>query len=935
MTVASISVLFTNIRSVLNKYNSLSSAIDTCSAKIIALTETWLCGQVCDSEIFLNAHRFSLFRRDRGTQRGGGVLLAISSDISSSSVHVHTNLEMIWAVVTLSHQNVVIGVCYRPPSPSPTFSSELQDAINVVSTRFPTSPLLLLGDFNFPNITWNSHSPLIFPLSSQAREFLDVCSVFSLQQMCTQATRIVAHAANTLDLILTNSSDIISPITYLPGLSDHLLLHFSINLAHPKTKKKKKIIRDYNRGDFEAINNDLSTFTDLFLDGFDDRSVQTNWNMFSDKIIQLTEQYIPHRSVTNNSNAPWYNSHIRRLSNRKKRFFRAAKLSPSNERWALYATASTLYIQALRDAKKHFHSHVLPSMLTTNVKKFWRTFNPSTDDAITLTDSSGDPISSDICASVFNRTFAENFSAHSAVNNPTTNSHTFESMPPILISTLGVLELIGGLSLHSAPGCDNISNKFLKNTSAYAALILTKLFQQSLDQSILPNEWKIGKVIPIHKSGSKTSPLNYRPISLTSTCCKMFEHIIFTNLVGFLESNSFFCSAQHGFRKHYSCETQLITFTHALHQVLDRSSTIDCIFLDFSKAFDKVCHKLLLLKLNTLNIGINLLKWIECFLLNRSQFVSFNGFNSEFTDVYSGVPQGSVLGPLLFLIYINDLPSVVNSNILLFADDCVVFREITNSNDVASLQSDLGAIADWCSEWLMQLNINKCKVMRVSRKSSRPPPYHIDNIHLESVTSYKYLGVYITANLNWSAHIEHLINKANRMLGYLRRNFYHVPSSLKLLLYKTLIRSKLEYATSVWDPTHINLITALEMVQNNSVRFIRANYSRTASITSMKSDLSLPSLSLRRKVSRIALFHKMYHHPDLRDRLIPQPSYVSHRTDHRHKVGFASCNTEYFYQSFLPRTSRDWNGLPADIVNINNCKHFRNSVANIVYSGSF
>lgn len=156
----------------------------------------------------------------------------------------------------------------------------------------------------------------------------------------------------------------------------------------------------------------------------------------------------------------------------------------------------------------------------------------------------------------------------------------------------------------------------------------------------------------------------------------------------------------------------------------------------------------------------------------------------------------------------------------------------------------------------MQLNSNKCKVTHVSRKSSCPPLYYIDNINLESLTSYKYLGVYITANLNWSTDIVHLINKTNRMLGYRHLNFYHNPPSLTLLLYKTLIRSKLEYAPPVWDPTQAYLLSTLEMIQNNFARFIHSIYSCTASIISMKSDVSLPSLSPRRKVSRIALLHK-------------------------------------------------------------------------------
>lgn len=274
--------------------------------------------------------------------------------------------------------------------------------------------------------------------------------------------------------------------------------------------------------------------------------------------------------------------------------------------------------------------------------------------------------------------------------------------------------------------------------------------------STLPRQWKIGKVVPLHKSGNKNCSTNYHPISLTSICCKLLEleHIIFTNLVNFLECNSFFTSAQHGFPKTYSCETQLISFTHHLHQILDQSSLADCIFLDFSKAFDKVCHRVLLYKLHQLNLDSNVFKWIACFLTKRLQCVAANGHTSSFCEVHSGVPQGSVLGPLLFLIYINDLSSVISSNIHLFADDCVIFREITNDDDTKVLQSELRAISNWCAKWLMDLNIKKCKVMRVSRTSTSSPLYYLNNIPLDPVNYYKYLGVHITTNLTWSLHIE-------------------------------------------------------------------------------------------------------------------------------------------------------------------------------------
>lgn len=229
----------------------------------------------------------------------------------------------------------------------------------------------------------------------------------------------------------------------------------------------------------------------------------------------------------------------------------------------------------------------------------------------------------------------------------------------------------------------------------------------------------------------------------------------------------------------------------------------------------------------------------------------------------------------------------------------------------------------------MKLNVNKCKVMRVTRSTnqSNPPSYLLNCSPLSSVSTYKYLGVHITSNLSWQTHIEYIANNANRMLGFLRRNFSLAPISLKLLLYNTLVRSKIEYASSVWDP-HINsLVLILESIQNRSARFILSNYSRLASVSQMKQTLNLPDLSIRRRISRLCLFHKIYFTNDsLCQSLFTAPFYVSSRSDHRFKVGVPSCRTNLYFDSFVPKTSVDWNHLPASVVSISDHITFKSAV---------
>lgn len=204
------------------------------------------------------------------------------------------------------------------PTVSSNFVNELHDVINIVSSRYPTLPLFLRGDFNIPNISWNSEPPSIDPVSSLATEFLNLCSVFSFTQLIKQPTRTTQSVANTLDLVLTSQPDLVSEISYLPGLSDHCLITFQICLSRPKNLKKIKIIRNYTKANFEAINYELSTFLDNFLNGFDNRTVQTNWDIFVAKVNDLTNKYIPTFTITSNSDAPWYSRNLKRLSNKNK-----------------------------------------------------------------------------------------------------------------------------------------------------------------------------------------------------------------------------------------------------------------------------------------------------------------------------------------------------------------------------------------------------------------------------------------------------------------------------------------------------------------------------------------------------------------------------------------------------------------------------------------
>lgn len=483
----------------------------------------------------------------------------------------------------------------------------------------------------------------------------------------------------------------------------------------------------------------------------------------------------------------------------------------------------------------------------------------SSSSSISLS-KNGTDLSSSEAAEEFNSVFCSVFTNESPLPATLTLQSLDSAMDDLLITQEGIAAAIDRLPTNSAPGPDEICTKLLKMTKVVISPILAALFQQSIDTGCVPFAWRIARVIPIFKSGDPSVPLNYRPISLTSIVCKLLEHIISSAVMSYLTKESFFFSNQHGFLRGRSCETQLFELMTDLHNAVHSSSQIDAIFIDFAKAFDKVPHIRLMEKLSALNINPKINRWIKNFLTHRFQSVTINDHSSSLAQVTSGVPQGSVLGPILFLIYINDINTNISSTIRLFADDCVIYKQIKNPQDFLSLQADLNQLTKWCRDWQMEVNVPKTNAITFTKTSaSEPRHYFLNSMPVQTVTMVKYLGVHITSDLTWNHHIDTITSKASKSLGFIRRNLHSANTSTKLLAYQTLVRSKIEYAALIWNPHQSYLVNKLEALQNKAARFILRNYSRTSSITEMKQSLNLPPLQQRRLYSLLSVFHRLYH----------------------------------------------------------------------------
>ena len=315
------------------------------------------------------------------------------------------------------------------------------------------------------------------------------------------------------------------------------------------------------------------------------------------------------------------------------------------------------------------------------------------------------------------------------------------------------------------------------------------------------------------------------------------EHIICSHIRSHLDKHGILSCFQHGFRKFFSCETQLLVTPQDLVSFLDKNIQFDKAILDFSKAFDTVPHKRLLGKLRFYGVKADVLDWVRVFLGDREQCVVVDGRSSP-EAVTSGVPQGTVLGPLLFLLYINDLPSVVSSQVRLFADDCLMYHPFSSIEDQVAMQHDLDSLERWGVAWGMGFNAKKCHIMTLGRgRYTLTHFYSLCGEILESVDEAKYPGINISHDLSWSPHVQALSSRGNSTLGFLQRNLRRCPAKLKEQSYIALVRSVLEYGAAIWDPHLAQDINRLEKIQRKAARYVKGDNHTTSSVSAMLKDL--------------------------------------------------------------------------------------------------
>lgn len=495
--------------------------------------------------------------------------------------------------------------------------------------------------------------------------------------------------------------------------------------------------------------------------------------------------------------------------------------------------------------------------------------------------------------------------------------------------------MIKSLPSQSSPGPDGIPPILLKEGGTGLLLAIHDLFSFIICRGVLPKEWKMAIVVPIFKKGNRSECKNYRPISLTCSLCKVFERLLKDHMLQFLLDNDLLNASQHGFLPKRSCLTALLTFLEEVTISVDNKVPIDIVLLDFSKAFDSVPHNKLILKLK--NIGFNgvIISLIESFLADRCQKVTVSNSFSDYLPITSGVPQGSVLGPLLFIIYINDLDDNISSNVIKFADDVKIFAPCDGRSShhfprPPSLQDDLNIISKWCHNWCLNLNFSKCFCLHVGSNNPRSS-YNIDDHPLFDVSSIVDLGITFTEDLKPSAQCLKVAAKAQRMISVIKLSFKYLDVNTLTLLYKALVRPILEYCGVVWCPYLIKDIDILENVQRRFTRFLPSL--RDLPYNARLSHLNLDTLYARRLRFDLITVYKVFH-----GLIKINPSSLFHlSTDfrtrgHNYKLFVSHSRLDIRKYFFSCRVIPMWNALPVSCVQASSVPLFKTRLSNFLQS---
>lgn len=897
-------IYYQNCGGLRTKLNALYMNILSNCYDIIILVETWLIPEISNNE-FID-RRYDVFRRDRdrlatSKDDGGGVLIAVLKDLKPSSWEVpyiiSPRVEFLFVEIGSRNRNSrnIINATYIPPGTNQDIYFKYFDLLGNVLNNPNIDTFIVVGDFNLKDLDWtndpnNAHGLSCGDTFTLGIELANLMSLLGAGQY--------NHVSNSmgryLDLFITNANNPVlqtpTPLSKANPIHPPLVFFTYFDIVSSSLAQRPVTKPNFHKADYDVINNILKD-TDwqglLF-----NLSAETSVGVFYDKIYEIIKKKVPTTTTKSSHYPTWFTPSLKRTFRNKSKAWIKWKIYGNSSDYEIFANLRKSFKSQCEICYNNYMNSIQDS-IRINIKYFWKFISdlknkPGIPSKINLNNHSANTPTeiSNLFSDFFNSVYEPSTFDKDTWSPPQNYADNSSLISNINISLSDIFIELKKLDQTKGAGPDGIHPLFLKNTAQQICIPLHIIYNKCLVEGVFPDIWKQANITPVYKSGAKDNVSNYRPISILSTLSKLFERLVHNKVYPTLHGT--IIEQQHGFVKRRSTCTNLMIFTNYLFESMDRRIQVSAVYTDFQKAFDKVDHEILLNKLAYNGIRGDLLRWFISYITNRTQKVVVYGHQSDEVNITSGVPQGSILGPLLFILFINDISQCfLHSNFLLYADDLKIYRHITNPYDCILLQEDLNRLTQYCSVNKLHLSIPKCNFIVFSKNHNLFKfIYRLCNATLNQVDSLRDLGVVLDCKLNLDLHAHKIKNKAFQMLGFISRigKYFKRPTTY-LHLYNALVRPQIEYVTQVWNPYYLKYIDSLERVQKKFLRITNYRCSRGyLKYSELLTKYNFLSLKQRRMLLGAMMLYNLCHNRFDCTQLTGKLCYSVPRTVHRRAV---------------------------------------------------
>jgi len=917
-------IVHVNAQSVPCHIDELRVIFNNQPCDVILVSESWLKGHISSASVEIPGYK--LYRNDRLFAGGGGTAAYVKSNINvvvleASDTSRPGRPEWMFLDATVSNTHVLLGLCYKPPKIG--FLAEFEDVLVRLMPRY--SHVVVMGDFN---------TDLLGRDISNKKVVTSMFESCSLTILPLQATHHTDTSHTWLDLMAVSDPDRVAHHGQLsaPGISKHDVIFCVLRLVSPRNAPKFISYRDFKNIDFVKLTNDARDVDWLPVLQTDD--VNTALQIFNQHIIDLFNQHAPviTKRVTRQP-APWISNEIRRLMADRDSAYRKFKSTNTEADRESYKNLRNRVKQCLRNAKtKYLNTYFT---LNKSSRDRWRMVKSigatksshPLPESINLDELNDDFVNIPVDVSGA-ASYARELAAQPVVQRDTDFYFTEVSSNDVLLAFRAVKS--------NAVGADEIPINFIRLILPVILPVITAIFNKSFSSSTFPSAWKDAIVKPLVKSSPPTSSSDYRPISILPALSKVLEKIVHKQVCNYLIENNLFCIFQSGFRTKHSTTTALLCVTEDIRLAMEKRLATLLTLFDFSKAFDCVYRPLLLEKLKKLGFSAGSVAWFGSYLSQRRQRVMVDNLSSEWRETTRGVPQGSVLGPLLFCLYINDFfTCLTHSKYHLYADDLQIYYHFHLEHlqeAVDLINQDVSAISLWAKKHGLKLNVAKTQTIIIGHYRlmstidlNSVPPIILDGTPLRYCEKIKNLGLMMNCTLNWSDHVVGTCNKVFSGIHSLKRFDNCFPFDVRVMLVKSLVFPHFDYCDIVINDMTVKLSEKLQRAQNYCLRYI-FNIRRDEHITPFFRQLSLLKLAEKRKLKILSFLYNLLQ--------TKTPSYLSSKFTFNSSISARDTRrgstllsiplhrTTIFNKSFTVTASRLWNSLPSGIQNLDSSARF-------------